>query len=440
MGLKKSIQKRWASFLAKLLKGIGRAWTKYPFVEIFSIHLGHTLIESAYWFQHRPILIFWRYPLANRWLVEKLENNLPFPAIQKWLNQIRKKTTKSFLVLNLESLSKNLNNQYYLLNLGFNYLPEKKPQISFTADEIQDAAEFFKANGLHQKKYVCFCIRDETYYKNFKPDLYFLGTESFEFRNANSFNYQMAARYLIKNNIIPVLMGFSTNPAPKEFFRPARSTMYRPWIEAILYQKCLFCVGMMTGGTLYASWFQRPVLWSDVFWRGAPVGSKKDLILPKKILKIENGNLSSEKKAPKEIHMKEWVNLGPPPDNDWTAFSKKGYEPQACSPAEILNAVSDMLKAQSSTKCFLDSKSKRIHQEFSKIHLEKAKKFGVPPTRLAPSWGKKNRNLILSASFSAYEKYWCEEKLGTNLNFKNLVSERKTLEILKLKESKRSTN
>jgi len=439
MGLKKSIQKRWASFLARLLKGIGGAWTKYPFVEIFSIHLGHTLIESAYWFQHRPILIFWRYPLANRWLVEKLENNLPFPAIQKWLNQIRKKTTKSLLELNLQSLSKNLSDHYYLLNLGFNCLPEKLPKITFTEIENQDANAFFEAHGLHKKKYVCFCIRDETYYKDFKPDLYFSGAESFEFRNASSFNYQMAARHLIKNNIVPVLMGFSTNPAPKEFFRPAHSAMYRPWIEAILYQKCFFCVGMMTGGTLYGSWFQRPVLWSDVFWRGAPIGSKKDLVLPKKILKIEKPFLSSKKKAVKEIHMKEWVNLGPPPDNDWTHFSKKGYEPQACSPLEILHAVQDMLKAQSSTRCFPDSNSKRVHKEFSKIHLEKAKKFGIPPTRLAPSWGKKNPNLILSASFSTYEKYWCEEKLGTNLKFKKMASERKTVQFLKIKRKQGST-
>jgi hypothetical protein len=93
-----------------------------------------------------------------------------------------------------------------------------------------------------------------------------------------------------------------------------------------------------------------------------------------------------------------------------------------------------MLRAQSSSKIFLDLSSKKIHKEFSKIHLEQAKKFGVPPTRLAPSWGKKNRNLILSAGFSAYERYWCEKKLGMNLDFKKCFFEKKTREIFKLKK------
>ena len=65
---------------------LGRIWSRFPFIEIWSVHLGHTIFESSYFLQHRPVLIFWKKPVANLWLVRKLETGVRFPALQGWFN------------------------------------------------------------------------------------------------------------------------------------------------------------------------------------------------------------------------------------------------------------------------------------------------------------------------------------------------------------------
>ena len=426
MGLKTSIKKRLSTLAASLAKIIGRFWSRYPFVEIFSIHLGHTLIESAYMFQHRPILVFWKRPVANQWLVDKLENNLPFPKIQKWINKINTKTIKSSLHEKLKTRSTSFMDQYYLLNLGFNCLPERLPELHLNNQEEEDSKKFLTENSLQNKKYVCFCIRDESYYRDFKPDLNFSGTDNFEFRNAKIQNYEKAAKFLDDKGIRPILMGFSTASTPKIFFRPSQNPSYRPWIEAFLMRECLFCVGMQTGTTLYASYFQRPVLWCDVFWRGAPIGSRKDLLLPKKIYKIQEPESSKNKIAWNELHMREWVRLGPPPDNDWAHFLKRGYETRSCSPEEIQSAVSDMLLNLNNLKKFLNTQDRARHREFSKIHLKKTKKMGFPPTRLAPTWAAANQHLFFPERKNIYEKFWLSDKVGPDKDFEDAYIDHKT--------------
>ena len=102
----------------KLIRGIAKYLSPHPFAEIFSIHLGHTLIEAATFYAHRPLAVRWREPFANRWLVEKLKENLRFPKFNNWINrEIEKKTKlgKTFI-----KMFRDMSDQYYLLNLGFN--------------------------------------------------------------------------------------------------------------------------------------------------------------------------------------------------------------------------------------------------------------------------------------------------------------------------------
>ena len=425
MSLKSSIQKRWVKIVSRLLRRFGGFFSRYPFVEIFSIHLGHTLIESAYLMQHRPLVVFWKKPLANQWLVKKLENSVRFPKMQKWITERQCDGKGERLISAVRDLSKNFHDQYYLLNHGFNCLPRKVPSISFTDEEVQQAEDFLHKLGLREQKFVCFCVRDETYYRDFKPDLNFGGTENFEFRNANIKHYQKAAKFLRAEGITPVLMGFSTESAPDTFLRPALSPEFRPWIEAYLFSKCIFTVGMMTGTTLYASLFRRPVLWSDVFWRGVPVGSRNDLVLPKKILHRIHSDSKKGESFLSELHMKKWVQLGPPPDNDWNHFANKGYECKACSADEILHAVKDMQKFLQTKKMFQNQKARALHKEFSELHLRECKKLGHPPTRLAPSWAEANSNLLKISNVN-YTKHWLGGLDKENMNMKELIASRQS--------------
>ena len=190
----------------------------------------------------------------------------------------------------------------------------------------------------------------------------------------------------------------------------------------------------MTGTTLYASLFGRPILWSDAFWRGVPVGSRQDLVLPKKILHRIHSDSNKGESFLSELHMKKWVQLGPPPDNDWSHFSKRGYESQACSPDEIHDAVNDMLTFMRTRKLFISGEDRVIHREFSGLHLRESKKLGQPPTRLAPSWAKANRNLIEQRN-KTYKTYWLGHNDKTNMEIKELIHARKTKNILMPKES-----
>jgi hypothetical protein len=249
MGLKASIHKRWLKIVGGFLYAVGRAWSRFPIVEISSVHLGHTIFESANLLQHRPLLILWREPMANRWLVNKLSGGGKFPSLQKWFNKEIQSAGSNVLTV-AKTKIRNFSDQYYLMNLGFNCLPPRLPQISFTQKEIDEAEDFLSSNELMKGKYVCFCIRDESYYKEFKPDLHCGPAKDFEFRNAKLINYVEAAQFLKSQGIAPVLMGFSTEKIPDVFICPVRSTEFRPWIEAYLFRECLFTVGMMTGTTL----------------------------------------------------------------------------------------------------------------------------------------------------------------------------------------------
>lgn len=425
MSLKSSIQKRWVKIVSRLLRGFGGFFSRYPFVEIFSIHLGHTIIESAYLMQHRPLVIFWRTPIANKWLVKKLENCVRFPKIQNWITERQSDGKTEWLISAVRKASENIADQYFLLNLGFNCLPRKAPSISFTDEEAREAEKFLHKHGLRKQKFVCFCVRDETYYKEFKPDLNFGGTENFEFRNAKIKNYQKAALFLKGKGITPVLMGFSTESAPGTFLRPGLFAEFRPWIESYLLRECLFTVGMMTGTTLYASLFGRPVLWSDIFWRGTPIGGRQDLVLPKKILQKTSSDSKNNKASWNEVTMKKWVQLGPPPDNDWSHFAKRGYECKSCSPDEILDAVKDMQVSLQTNKMFSNQRARALHKKFSALHLRECKKLGCPPTRLAPSWANANCDL-LENNADNYNKHWVRGFDKENTDITELVASRKT--------------
>ena len=143
----------------KLIRGIAKYLSPHPFVEIFSIHLGHTLIEAATFYAHRPLAVRWREPFANRWLVEKLKENLRFPKFNNWINrEIEKKTKlgKTFI-----KMFRDMSDQYYLLNLGFNGVSESKNTlVHFTENEEMDAKLFMKKYDLKEGNYVCFCIMD----------------------------------------------------------------------------------------------------------------------------------------------------------------------------------------------------------------------------------------------------------------------------------------
>ena len=422
MGLKASIRKRWVKILGEFLHSLGRAWSRFPIVEIWSVHLGHTIFESANLLQHRPLLILWREPMANRWLVKKLSDGARFPSLQKWFDK-KNKSTESNMSTVAKTKMRNFANQYYLMNLGFNCLPLRLPQISFTQKEINEAEDFLSSNGLAKGKYVCFCVRDESYYKEFKPDLHSGPAKDFECRNAKLINYVEAAKYLKKKGVTPVLMGFSTEKIPDVFLCPATFSEFRPWIEAYLFRECVFTVGMMTGTTLYASLFGRPVLWSDAFWRGAPVGGRQDLVLPKKIIQRSHSDSNKGESFLSELHMKKWVQLGPPPDNDWSHFAKRGYECKACSSDEILDAVKDMREFLQTKKMFPNQKARSLHKQFSKLHLRECKKLGHPPTRLAPSWAEANRKLIES---NVYERYWLGNNDKENMDMTELITSRQS--------------
>jgi len=404
--------------IAKLIRSIAKYLSPYPFVDILSIHLGHTLIEAAAFYAHRPLAVRWKEPLANKWLVGKLKENLRFPKFNNWINQEIEKRT--ILGKVFQKLFRNMSDQYYFLNLGFNSISENKNTlVHLTENEEMDAKLFMKTYDLKEGNYVCFCIRDETYYQKYKTDLATIDPDAdFTFRNASINDYIPCAKLLVQKGFKVVQMGFSGNQLNSSgdsksiFIVPSKDKMYRPWIEAYLFKHCMFCIGMMTGGTLYASIFSRPVLWTDIFWRGTPVGKKTDMIVPKLILHKKAGE-STERL----LNLIEIRQMGPPPDNNWNHFAKLGLKVQNCSPDELSNGVLDMIAFLKTGKYFESKKDKANHQKFSALHFKLPKRTIVVPTRLAPSWANKYSKLLIPASpklensQAIYNAFWkkCED-------------------------------
>ena len=391
--------------LSKILKRIGKLFSPFPYVEICSIHLGHTIIESATTLRKKPLAIIWRKPVANKWLIGKIQENLRYPKINSWINKYYEKENCIRSVIHM--LFTNISDQYWLLNLGYNNVPSGLT-INFSKDEETSAEKFMSKLGLIKNKYVCFCIRDESYYEEFKSDLHEMSTgTNFSFRNADIKNYSECANELLKRGLKPVIMGFSKadNLSSEEVKRlysiPYIDPDFRPAIEAYIFKNCAFCIGMMTGGTLYAKLFSRPVLWTDIFWRGAPVGAKSDMIVPKKIL-LESPKPNFRKRL---LNFKEMSDLGPPPDNDWSHFQKSGLSVINSSSDDLRCALVDMLTYLDTQKYFQSNEEYQIHRRFSSLHFKSLKKTLITPTRLAPSWAKKNRSLLFAESIN-YCKHW----------------------------------
>lgn len=423
----------------KIIRGFAKLLSPHPFVEILSIHLGHTLIEAAAFNAHRPLAVRWREPLANRWLVEKLKRNLQFPRFNNWVfREIEKKTV---LGKSLKKLFRNMSDQYYMLNLGFNGVSESKNiLIQFTDNEEKEAVHFMERYNLKKGNYVCYCIRDETYYQQYKKDLAEIDPHAdFTFRNASVNNYISSAELLAKKGYKALRMGFFTSKenssqnSESVFISPSEDKYYRPWIEAYLFKHCAFCVGMMTGGTLYASFFSRPVLWTDIFWRGTPVGKKADMIVPK-IITREAGNLKGESLSLLEIRQ-----MGPPPDNNWNHFERLGLSVRNCSPEELSDGVLDMLIFLKSGKYFQSKEEKAIHKMFSAIHYKNVKRKIVVPTRLAPSWAKKYAKLISKVASEPktsqliYYNYWTNPDRD-EIAFNKKFMDKKTADLFQMRK------
>ena len=427
--------------IQKLIRGIAKYLSPHPFVEILGIHLGHTLIEAAAFYAHRPLAVRWREPFANKWLVGKLKENIRFPKFNNWINhEIENESVlgKAFIIM-----FRNMSDQYWLLNLGFNGISTAKQEyIHFTKKEVAEAKKFMKKYELSKGRYVCFCIRDESYYQKYKKDLAAIDPYAdYSFRNARIKEYISSAKHLASKGYKVLRMGFSATEksfsgnSRNVFLNPSEDKDYRPWIEAYLFKNCAFCIGMMTGGTLYASFFSRPILWTDIFWRGTPVGKKLDMIIPKLIYRKEG-------KARREIlNLMEMRKMGPPKNNNWKHFAKLGLEVKNCSSAEITNGVKDMLAFLKTGKYFQDKVDKKWHKKFSALHYSIAKRDLVVPTRLAPSWAKKYSGLITNTSTvqitsqKIYNDFWQRYEHDEYL-FETMFKAKKTKYLFACKETR----
>lgn len=426
--------------IQKLIRGIAKYLSPHPFVEILSIHLGHTLIEAGTFYGHKPLAVRWREPFANKWLVQKLNENLRFPKFNRWINREMENETK--LGKMFIQMFKNMSDQYWLLNLGFNGISEiKKEYIHFTQKEITEADKFMQKYKLSKGRYVCFCVRDESYYQKYKKDLAEIDPDAdYEFRNANINEYIPCAKHLASKGYKVLRMGFSATDksssgnSRREFINPSEDINYRPWIEAYLFKNCAFCVGMMTGGTLYASFFFRPILWADVFWRGTPVGKKLDMIIPKLIYRKEG------KARPKILNLLEIRKMGPPKNNSWRHFTSHGLKVKNCSSNEITNGVKDMLVFLKTGRYFQNKEEKELHKKFSALHYRKAKRSLVVPTRLAPSWAKKYTRLISGTetfqkiSQRIYSDFWKRYEDDEH-NFETMFKAKKTKNLFRVKRN-----
>lgn len=377
-------------YLKKIINFVTKLFGyKCIFVEIRGVNLGHIIIESAYAKFFKPIYIIFQKPEANRWLTKKISDNF---EKNKFLKNI-----KQDLFKNKDQLSfKDFQGIYNLLNLGFNVFPKSVPQITFFEQELNECKAFFNKHNLKKRKYVLFCLRDETYYKNFKLDL--APGKNFAFRNSDLENYVGAAQICADQGLTPIRFGFSKNvKTPSVFFDINQCNDYRPWIEAYLAKNALFCVGNFTGSTLYCKIFKVPTLWIDIFWRGCVVGNPGDFLAPKNILLREQ-----------KLTLLSQKELGAPKDNLFENYGIPELLIKNLNSNNITKYVEEMI-----LRSLGKIKGTRFRKEnsiFAKIHYQKMLQNGIAPTPLLDSWISDFPDVLCDKpdqlEFNLYRKYW----------------------------------
>ena len=184
-----------------------------------------------------------KYKFLNN-IIDNIPVNLKYPELSLFFK------TKS------KSLIKNHNHRLKIV------LNDKKPNISFTSEEIQKGKEFLEKIGVNNNQYICINNRDNKYLNTrFKNSDW----EYHDYRNFVIEDYEETVNFLIDKGFFVIRLGSEVeghlNINSKKYFDYSLSDYQSDFLDIYLSSKCYFFISSDSGISAIPEIFKVPVVY-----------------------------------------------------------------------------------------------------------------------------------------------------------------------------------
>ena len=177
-------------------------------------------------------------------IIDNIPVNLIYPELSLFFK------TKS------KSLIKNHNHRLKIV------LNNKKPNISFTSQEIQKGKEFLEKIGVNNNQYICINNRDSKYLNTrFKNSDW----EHHDYRNFKIEDYEETVNFLIDKGFFVIRLGSEVegqlNINSKKYFDYSLSEYQSDFLDIYLSSNCYFFISSDSGISAIPEIFRVPVVY-----------------------------------------------------------------------------------------------------------------------------------------------------------------------------------
>ena len=262
---------------------------------------------------------------------------------------------------------------------------------NFTGEEIQEGNIMLERIGLN-KPYVCFAARTATYNnKTVGHDF------NYSARNMNFEDYEMAIKFLQKQNIITVKMGrYENQMKPMENCIDYAGLYADDFNDLYIASKCEFFVSSPSGIMFMATLFAKPILVVNsmpYFGYGGTPYTANDLYIPRKYYDVNRKRYLSLREAVKlDLQCLVWTDR----------YEKMGIQLIDNTPEEIVAAIQEMIERLSGRwhDTVEDKKNYERYMEiYHQMEIETVDNpdnwmGGLIPCRIASSYLRNNLYLL----------------------------------------------
>lgn len=381
-------------------------WIKCRLVRLFSYRIGHYALNTELLLCALDLDLFKAKDRVNRFFYCVPET----PLCNKQLHLMWKRTIKilpfSYLWYRVDRLlmlflGNTYQNDPFKIAFESSYGDKdiwglfnkiKKCHISFRENEKSKAQIILNKMGIPSgAKFICILVRDSGYLSSHLPNS---DWSYHDYRDADTDNYQKAAKYLAKQGYYVLRMG---KYVKKEFHIDhdrvidyANSPFQSDFMDIYLSANCFFMMTTSCGLDSVARIFRRPILVTDFPLPDFISSYRCHIFIPKKVYDTKNGKFLTFNQiyqdknlfTNKQLMMEVWQNKG------WKFIDN--------SAEEILEAAKEMLQQMTLQTNTIEQVN--LQEEFWKSFpvelVSYMSSYRDIPSRLGTSFLESNNHLL----------------------------------------------